>query len=261
MDIIVCLKRVPDTGVQIELDGLKIKQDRLPWVMNPYDEFALEEAIKIKEDQGATVTVLTVDNSDGASEVLKKAVAMGADQAVCIKGSIAAVADTDDPDGLTVARLLAAAIKQKPFDLILCGKQGTDLDRGMIGAAVAALLDIPVVSAIKKLELKDNKSASAEREVEGGLEVMEVTLPALFTAQKGLNEPRYPSLPGIMKAKKHEIIYIDPATLDVAVAGGAFKRQSLAHPKIERKNIKIEGEATQSASALAKALKEEVKVI
>ncbi|GMR04584.1 MAG: electron transfer flavoprotein subunit beta/FixA family protein [Thermodesulfobacteriota bacterium] len=260
MDIIVCLKRVPDTGVEIEIEegGLETKEAGLPWVLNPYDEYAVEEAVRIKERFAGRVTVITA-GSEGGEEVLKKAIAMGADEAVYVTD-----AGLKGLDGRGIAMVLSRVISKMPFDLILCGKQGTDTDSGMVGGAVAGLLNIPLVSAIKSLKVfPDKNHAEAHREVERGVEVIECPLPALFTAQKGLNEPRYPSLPGIMRAKKHEIRYLDLSSIGIKKEAfqSPFNREGLSHPALKRKGIIFKGDLGDAVNQTVKFLKEEIKVL
>src|SRR3990172_11871788 len=217
MNIIVCLKRVPDTGARLEIekDGMELKPD-FPWVLNPYDEFAIEEAIRIKERFGGSVTLITL-GSEGGEEILRRGVATGADVEVYVKDPL-----LKGLDEINIARVLSAAISTIPFDMILGGKQGTDMDSGVVGGALAGMLDIPLVSAVKRLNiLLEERRAQAFREVEGGTEeggteVVECALPALFTTHKGLNEPRYPTLSGIMRAKKQEIQYLDLNSIGIA---------------------------------------------
>lgn len=267
MDIIVCIKRVPDTAVKVEIDasGLEIKKD-VPWVMNPYDELAVEEALRIKEKFGGKVTLLHA-GAEGGEEILKKGLAMGADEAVYIKDpSLAA------PDSMTFAKVLSAVIKTKPFDVILCGRMGMDTASGLLGGALAALLKIPCVTAIKKLTFfthgadgPQGKMASAAREIEGGMETVQCPLPALFTTHRGLNEPRYPSLSGIMRSKKQEIKYITPASpaaaKDIAPDVTDLKRAALSYPASSRKSAILKGDASAQAKEAVKFLRDEVKII
>ncbi len=230
VDIIVCLKRVPDTGARVEIEGTGVREEGLDWVLNPYDEFGVEEALKIKAAHGGKVTVITA-GAPGGEDVLRKALAMGVDEAVYIKD--AGLKGADDHG---VSRVLAKAISRTPFDLILCGKQSTDAQAGYVGGALAGLLGIPLVSAIRELKIS-GKSFEAGREVEGGVETVEATLPAVLTAEKGLNEPRYPALAGIMRAKKQEIKYLDLPSLGInpEELENPLKRVSLTYPSIERK--------------------------
>lgn len=259
MDIIVCLKRVPEAGARIEIekDGLEIKSDQ--WILNPYDEFAVEEAIRIKERFGAMVTLINA-SAEGAEEILKRGIAMGADCAVYIKGPA-----LKGLNGLNIARVLATVISDMPFDLILCGKQATDDDSGVVGGAIAGLLHIPFVSAVKKLNIfPEERQAESIHEVEVGTEIVECRLPALFTTHKGLNEPRYPTLQGIMRAKKEGIKYINLDSPDLKPGDflkDNLKRVGLSCPQRARKGKTLKGDVRGQAIEAVKFLKDEVKVL
>ncbi|UCD56070.1 MAG: electron transfer flavoprotein subunit beta/FixA family protein, partial [Candidatus Hydrogenedentota bacterium] len=195
MKIIVLMKQVPDTEtkVQVKPGETTISTEGVTYVINPYDEFAIEEALKIKDAKGEGEVALVSLGWDKAAEALRTGLAMGADKAVHL----------NDPaflggDACSVAVALSKALKKMEYDLILCGKQAIDYDNHQVGVRVAELLEIPHVAVVTKLELQDGKAA-AHREVEGGTEVIETPLPAVITCQKGLNEPRYASLKGIMK--------------------------------------------------------------
>lgn len=160
MDIIACLKRVPDTGARLEIEsnGLEVKAD-FPWILNPYDEFAIEEAIRIRDRAGGKVTLIHA-GPEGGEEVLKKGIAMGADSAVYVKDP-----RLDGLDEVSIARVLTAVLSKFPFDMILCGKQGTDSDAGVVGSALAGLLNIPIVSAVKRLTLFPEERRRGTRRV------------------------------------------------------------------------------------------------
>ncbi len=262
MDIVVLVKQVPDTEalIQIAGDGVSIKTDNIKWVMNPYDEFAVEEALQIRDANEGTVTILTM-GTDKAVETIRTALAMGADQGVLINDPAA-----EGSDGLAVAKILAAALKDIPYDLIIAGQRGVDDDGYQVGAAVAEYMGIPQASLVIKEEISDGK-IKCDCSIEGGTVVTEAPLPVLFTTQRGLNEPRYASLPGIMKAKKKPLdqktladIGIDPST--VGLANRKVKIKAL-NPPPERKAVKmIEGETPEElAAALIKVLHEEAKVV
>jgi electron transfer flavoprotein beta subunit len=264
VNCVVCLKQVPDTETQIKIaqDGVSIVTDNIKWVMNPYDEYAVEEALRIKEKFGGEVTVVGV-GPKRVTESIRTALAMGADKGILV----------DDPsalgsDSLGVARILAAVIKDLDYNLILCGKQGVDDDYGVVGSNLAELLGIPQVSVVVKLEVSgDGASIKAHSEVEGGSLVIEAPLPALVTAQKGLNEPRYASLPGIMKAKKKplDVKTIADLGLDAAQVGEQGSKIKVVRltPPAERTAGKLmEGETPEEKAAnLAKLLRDEAKVI
>ncbi|MCX6145407.1 MAG: electron transfer flavoprotein subunit beta/FixA family protein [Ignavibacteriales bacterium] len=198
MKLAACINHVPDTAAKISIaaDGKTIDKTGVTYVISPYDEFAVEECLRLKEKNGGDVTVISL-GGDTHRETLRKALAMGADKAVLLK-------DDGVRDSFGVARALADELKELSPDIVFFGKQSVDYDDGAVGVMVAEMLGLPSVSVVVKLDIAGGK-ATAEREVEGGREVVETSLPAVFTAQKGLNEPRYPSLKGIMGAKSKPI--------------------------------------------------------
>lgn len=264
MNILVCLKQVPDTESQIKIapDGKAIVTDNIKWVMNPYDECAVEEALRIKEKFGGEVTIIGV-GPKRVTEAIRTALAMGADKGILV----------DDPaltgtDSLGTARVLAAVIKDLEYDMILCGKQGVDDDSAVVGSNLAELLGIPQVSVVVKLEISEDGSVvKAHKEVEGGAFVIEAALPVLITAQKGLNEPRYASLPGIMKAKKKPLDVKTIADLgvdagEVGETGAKIKVIQITPPEERVAGKMVEGETPQEkADKLASLLHEEAKII
>jgi electron transfer flavoprotein beta subunit len=262
MDIVVLVKQVPDTEslVQIAGDGVSIKKDDIKWVMNPYDELAVEEALRIKEAKGGTVTIVSV-GAPKAQETIRTALAMGADKGLLINDPKA-----EGGDALATARILSAALKNLPFDLIIAGQRAVDEDNYQVGAAVAEFLGIPHIALVAKVELPDGR-IRCQRAVEGGSVTVEAPLPALFTTQRGLNEPRYASLPGIMKAKKKPLevktiaeLGVDPAR--VGAAGRKVVVKALRMPP-ERKAVRmIKGETPEAVAAeLVRVLHEEAKLI
>ena len=264
MNIIACIKQVPDTETQIKIDpaGKSIVKDDIKWVMNPYDEFAVEEALRLKEKFGGEVTVVGL-GPKRVTESLRTALAMGADKAVLISDPA-----LDGSDSLATAKALAAAIKGLEYDIILAGQRGVDEDSGIVGSALADMLGIPSISLAVKLEVaEDGKSAKVNRPVEGQTLVIETSLPALITAQKGLNEPRYASLPGIMKAKKKPLEEKTVADLgiDASEVGEGARKLTIIQltPPPQRAAGKIvDGETPEEkAAALAKLLRQEAKVI
>jgi electron transfer flavoprotein beta subunit len=264
VNILVCLKQVPDTETQIKIapDGMSIATENIKWIINPYDEYAVEEALRLREKFGGEVTIIGV-GPKRVTESIRTALAMGADKGILV----------DDPaitgsDSLGIARILAAVIKDLDYDIILCGKQGVDDDYGIVGSILAELLGIPQISVILKLEVSEDAStAKAHREVEGGTLVIESPLPALITAQKGLNEPRYASLPGIMKAKKKPLDVKTIADLDldasqVGEAGTKIKIMQITPPEEREAGKIVEGETPQEmAINLVRLLHEEAKII
>ena len=262
MQIVVLVKQVPDTEslVQIASDGQSIRTEDIKWVMNPYDEFAVEEALRISKAHGGTVTILGFGPKK-AVETIRTGLAMGAEKGIHILDPVA-----DGSDGLATAKLLAAALRQMPYDLIIGGMRAVDEDKYQVGAAVAEYLNIPQITQVIKEEIVDGK-ITCESVTEGGTVVTEAALPVLFTAQRGLNEPRYASLPGIMKAKKKPIEVKTVADLgvdakEVGAANNKVRVVQMSYPP-ERTAIRmIEGEtAEEQATELVRILKEEAKVL
>jgi len=251
MDIIVCIKQVPDTTTVIEIDpsGKDIVRNGITNIISPYDEFAIEEALQLKEAQGGTVTLLTL-GPDSATEVIRSGLAMGADSAIHVlhEGSPMAL------DSVTTAKLLAKSLAGKQFDLVLCGRQAIDDDASQMGSLLAELLDIPQVSMIINLEINDGV-VKAKRTIEGAVQVVESRLPILLTAQKGLNEPRYPSLKGIRMAKKKPVETINASDLGVSL-----------EPKVVLESLSLPparpaSQIVDNVTELARLLHEEIKVI
>jgi electron transfer flavoprotein beta subunit len=260
MKIVVCVKQVPDTETRVKIApaGNAISEtDVANWIPSPYDEFAIEEAIRIKEAKGGEVVLVTA-GPDRAQSALRTGLAMGADSAVHVKD-----ASLDATDTLGTARALAAAIRTlAPFDLVLCGQQGVGGDNSQIPGMLAELLDLPQVTVAVKIEVGDGK-ATVERETDGGREVWETSLPAIVSAQKGLNEPRYASLKGIMAAKKKPVQVVDAAALglDAAALAPKVKVASMELPPSRPPVRMIEGDPAAQASELIRLLHEEAKVI
>ena len=264
MNIIVCIKQVPDTEAQIKIapDGKSIAETDIKWVMNPYDEYGVEEALRLKEKFGGEVTVVGLGQKRVA-ETIRTALAMGADKGVLVTDPA-----LDGSDSLAVAKALAAAIKTLSYDMIFTGQRGVDDDSGLVGAAIAEYLDIPQISIITKLEVsEDGKTVKANRPVEGETLVVEANTPVLITTQKGLNEPRYASLPGIMKAKKKPLEEKSVAALGLNAAefgkdARKLKIVALTPPPQRAAGKIIDGDSPQTKAAqLAKLLHEEAKVI
>jgi electron transfer flavoprotein beta subunit len=247
--IAVCLKRVPDTTTKIVLspDGKSIDEAGVKFVPNPYDEYALEEALKLREAAGTGETVVYSLGADAAQETIRSALAMGFDRGVHLQAAGTA-------DGLEVARALAAELKGSSYDLILFGKLAVDDCNHQVGVMVAELLGLPCITAVAHLTV-GNGALEAEREVEGGTEVAAAPLPAVLTCDKGLNTPRLPSLKGIMAAKKKPLD-VKP----VPVGGGTVTALGLSLPA-ERKAGQIVGEGADAVPALIRLLREEAKVI
>ncbi|MEW9672124.1 electron transfer flavoprotein subunit beta [Ammoniphilus sp. 3BR4] len=254
MNIFVILKQTFDTEEKISIQNGQISEDGVEFIINPYDEYAIEEAVKLKEENGGEVIVLTVGPARSES-ALRTALAMGADKAVRIE-------QEEECDEYTVAKWLAATIRNRPFDLILGGNMAVDSGSGQVALRVAEELDIAHVSSITKLALDDRK-ATIERDVEGDLEVIEVSLPVLVTAQQGLNEPRYPSLPGIMKAKKKPLEVISIKDLGLSQEETQARTTVIDQylPAKKQAGRVLQGELKQQVSELAQLLRTEAKVI
>ncbi len=249
MDLFVCIKRVPDSAAKIRVgaDGKAIDPAGVEHVISPYDEIALERAVQIREAAGGSVTAICFGPPEATKEI-RQALAMGADKAIHLK-------DKGGSRGpLGVARVLAGAIRGRTFDAILFGRQSIDADNSAVGIIVARLLDLPVVSLVTKLDLAGGKGI-AHREAEGGTEVVEVTLPAVFTAQRGLAEPRYPSIKGIMMARKKPI-----EEIDAPAPSGRLEIEKLSPPP-DRPPGKIVGKGKDAVPDLVRLLRQEAKVI
>lgn len=258
MIVFVCIKQVPDTETRIKLtsDSQQIDTSGIKWIINPYDEFAVEEAIRFKEkNSAARVTAVTIGPKSRVNNALLTAMAMGADDSILI--------DTEmELDSLTAAKALAAAIKKEgEFALIYGGKLAIDGNVAAVPQMLAELLDIPHVSVVSKMDYETG-SVTAEREVEGGTkEIYTVKLPAMIAANKGLNKPRFASLPGIMKAKKKPIVEIALSDLGISNDGVKVKYTNFALPN-ERPPCKmITGEPQQQVDELVSLLQTEAKLL
>jgi len=256
MKIYVMMKRTFDTEEKIVIQNGKIIDDSVEFIINPYDEYAIEEAIRLRDEHGGEVTVITVGEADAEKE-LRTALAMGADKAVLIDSE-----ELEELDALSTATLLASYLKTHDADIILGGNVAVDGGSGQVGPQVAELLDIPQVTTITKLDVDGNK-ATVVRDVEGDQEIIEVSLPVLVTAQQGLNDPRYPSLPGIMKAKRKplETLEIDDLDLDEENVYAKTKTVEIFLPPQKQAGRVIEGNVKEQVVDLISLLKTEAKVI
>lgn len=263
MNVIVCVKQVPDTEapVRIKPDGSGIDQTGLNLVMNYYDEHATEAGLRLREQFGGTVTLISA-GPERAKEALRTGLAMGADEAVLVADPA-----LDGADYLGVARVLAAVISTLPHDVVICGKLSTDDNAGIVGPALAEYLGLPQATAIAHLEADAAGSgAVVHREVEGGVEVLQVPFPAVLTVERSLNEPRYPSLPGIMKAKRKEIktLTLEGLRLTTAEVGPAAARTvlaGLAAPPKRAAGRMVEGDPDEAVAAIVAFLKNEAKIL
>ncbi len=259
MKILVMIKQVPDTATQVKIasDGRAIDTAGITWIVSPYDEFALEEALRIKEKRGQGEVVAVSLGPDRIKEALRSCLAMGADRAIHLRDSAWEAADT-----LATSRALAAVIKQEGPGLALFGRQAIDDDMGAVAAQVAELLGWPCASWIMEEAIDaDGKSVRVGRQVEGGLEVFDLPLPAVISAQKGLNEPRYPTLKGIMGAKKKEIKDVKAADLGIAAESPALSVVKLEALPPRPPGRIIPGEPPEAVKELVRSLREDAKAI
>ncbi len=250
MNIAVCVKRVPDSEARIKIapGGASLDEAGVKFVLNPYDEFAVEEALRRRDAAGTGEVVIVCLGPPAAQETIRTALAMGADRGVLLQ------ADGMPADGLSAAAALATELRDGAYDLILFGKMAIDDYNQQVGPMVAELLDLPCVTAVAELDLAGT-GGTAHREVEGGIEVVEFPLPAVLTTDKGLNEPRYPALKGIMAAKKKPL-----ETKPVTLAPGAVEIIAMTPPP-ERAAGRIVGEGAAAVAELVRLLREEAKVI
>lgn len=267
MKLIVCIKQVPATESKLTIrqDGTDIERAGLSFVVNPYDEFAVEEALQIKERLGTgevTVFSLRSHSTQKPEEALRTCLAMGADKAIMLSDPA-----FEGGDGYTTALVLAAAARHLSFDLLLFGKQAVDDDGSAVGIQVAELLGIPHVAVVNKLDVNaSTRSIVAHRQIEGGIEVVEAPLPALVTCQKGLNEPRYPSLQGIMKAKQKPLEIWNREAMGlgsdtIGATGAKLTVVRLERPPTRPPGRIIPGDAATAVKELVRLLHEEAKII
>ena len=260
MNIYVFVKRVPDTESKIRVDHNtnSIIQEGLNFVLSPYDEYAMEEALQLREAKGGKVTAVSV-GPDETTVILKKCLAMGADEAILIKDD-----SGEQYDGLRIAKIIAKALEAnlQDYDLLLFGKQAVGSDNSQVPAMVAELLGLPQVNVVTKLEIEGN-SAVAHREIEGATEKIAFELPAIVSAQKGLNEPRYETLKGIMMAKKKQIpvIALQDLGLDEGDLAPQLEIVKMEGPPPREAGRVIEDEPEVAAKKLVEFLRQEAKVV
>ena len=248
MKIAVCISHVPDTTTKVKIaaDGKSIDPAGVTYIINPYDEFGIEAALQLKEKHGGETIALSV-GKESSKEVMRKAYAMGIDKGILVK--------TDaDLDSYSVAKNLSDVLKEINPDIIFFGKQSIDYDAHQVGNLVAEMMGIPSISVVVGLTVENGK-ITAEREIEGGKEIVEASLPAAVSAQRGLNNPRYPNLKGIMQAKSKQIEERQPTYTDNKTEVLAM---TLPKPKAKGKII---GSDVSSVPELVKLLREEAKVI
>ena len=248
MNILVCISQVPDTTAKIQVsgDGISIEKAGVKFILNPYDEFAIEEGLRLRERFGGTVTALTV-GTETSKEILRTALAMGVDKAGIVK--------TDATlDSFNVAENIANYAKSIIPDIVIFGRQSIDFDSSGMAPMVAEMLDLPSISVVSSWSIENN-TIIAERDIEGGKEVLSCTLPCVISAQKGLNDPRYPKLPDIMKAKSKPIEEIAPSH-----GASLVSLTSMALPSSKRVGM-IVGDSEAEITSIVTALHEQAKVI
>jgi electron transfer flavoprotein beta subunit len=256
MNIFVIMKRTFDTEEKIAIKNGKVSEDGATFIINPYDEYAIEEALKLREEHGGIVTVVTIGEEEAKKE-LRTALAMGADKAVLINDE-----DVEDGDQFSTSTILATYLKDKDVDIVLAGNVSVDGGTGQVGPRLAVELGISAVTMITKLTVAGNM-ATIERDQEGDLEIVEVPLPLLVTCQQGLNEPRYPSLPGIMKAKKKplETLEMDDLDLDEEDVQAKISSVEIFLPPAKEAGKILKGDTNQQVNELIMLLRTEAKVI
>lgn len=249
MKVVVCIRRVPDTAARIKIsaDGKSIDTSDVEFVMNPYEEYALEQAVQLKEKSGGEVIAVTL-GPEKTTQVIMKILALGADKAIHLK------ADSFPDDPSAIARVLANELMTLEFDVLLFGKKGVDDDNQQVGQMTAELLGVPLTTQVVKLDISNGK-ATAQREVEGGALVVESTLPAAFTAEKDLTVPRYASLRELVAARKKPI-----TVKEVSPSSSSLEVLSVQYPP-PRARGKIVGKGVEAVPQLVKLLHEEAKVI
>ncbi|MFZ9977543.1 MAG: electron transfer flavoprotein subunit beta/FixA family protein [Candidatus Kapaibacteriota bacterium] len=248
MNILVCISQVPDTTAKIQVsgDGISIEKAGVKFILNPYDEFAIEEGLRLRERFGGTVTALTV-GTETSKEILRTALAMGVDKAGIVK--------TDATlDSFNVAENIANYAKSIIPDIVIFGRQSIDFDSSGMAPMVAEMLDLPSISVVSSWSIENN-TITAERDIEGGKEILSCTLPCVISAQKGLNDPRYPKLPDIMKAKSKPIEEIAPSH-----GASLVSLTSMALPSSKRVGM-IVGDSEAEITSIVTALHEQAKVI
>lgn len=257
MNIFVLVKRTFDTEEKISVANGKINEDSAEFIINPYDEYAIEEAIQVRDEHGGEVTVVTIGSEESEKE-LRTALAMGADKAVLINIED----DLEEADEFTTAKIIVEYLKDKEADLIIAGNVAIDGGSGQVGPRVAESLGMNYVTTITALEI-DGTSVKITRDVEGDSETIETSLPLLVTAQQGLNDPRYPSLPGIMKAKRKplEALELDDLDLDEDDVEAKTETVEVFLPAEKEAGRILEGDLADQVNELVTLLKTEAKVI
>ena len=256
MNIVTCIKQTFDTEAKIVIDNGQVSDQGVNLIVNSYDEYAVEEAIRLKEKNGGEVVVVSV-GGDKTHEALRYCLAMGADRAVLIQDPA-----MEHTDNLGCAVAMAKLISQMEYDLVFCGKEAVDDGAAQVPSMLAEKLNLPQANVLTALEIADGK-ATATKEIDGGSEVLEMQLPAVFSAQKGLNEVRYASLPGIMKAKRKELKVVSLADLELSAEDVAAKSELVVAelPPARKAGRVLAGEIDEMVAELVSLLKDEAKVI
>jgi electron transfer flavoprotein beta subunit len=262
MHVVICVKQVPDTETKIRVKDGQVDHSETKYVVNPYDEYAIEEGLRIKERLGEGKITLISTGPERTKDALKSGLAVGADEAIHLVDQA-----FEGSDPYATALILSKALQKIDYDIVFCGKQGVDEDHAQVGIILAELLDIPHVSVVTLLEISDDrKSVLAHREVEGGHEVVAAPLPVVITAQKGLNEPRYASIKGIMAVKKKAIpewnageIGVDAESVGAKAARIAFTEVTL--PPERAGGRVFDEDPVQDAIKVAHLLRDEAKIL
>jgi len=262
MHVVICVKQVPDTETKIKVKDGQVDHAETKYVVNPYDEYAVEEGLRVKERLGDSKITLLSTGPERAKDALKSGLAVGADEAIHLVDEA-----FEGSDPYATALILSRALQKLDYDIIFCGKQGVDEDHAQVGIILAELLDVPHVSVVTKLEISDDqKYVVAHREVEGGHEVVQAPLPAVITAQKGLNEPRYASIKGIMAVKKKVIpewnadfLGVQADSVGVGAAKMVFTEVTLPAERLGGKVLNED--PVQDAKKVAHLLRDEAKIL
>jgi electron transfer flavoprotein beta subunit len=257
MNIVVCIKQVPDTtDVRIDPATNTLVREGVPSIINPFDMYAIEEALRLREKHGGKVTIISMGPPQ-VTDALKEAISLGADEAILLSDRAFAGADT-----WATSYTLSLGIKKlETYDLVLCGKQAIDGDTAQVGPGVAEFLDIPQVTYVKKIEQMDDKKATVWRMTEDGYDVVETSLPAMFTVVKEINEPRLPSLKGKMRAKsyqpavwKADDLKADPK--NIGLNGSPTNVVKIFTPPVRSGGVMLQGEVNEAVEKVVNGLKE-----
>ena len=260
MKIICLVKEVPDSESKIIIQDGKIDESGIKFIPSTYDEYGVEEALKLKETSGEHQAIILTFGTERARKVMESAMAMGTDEGFLVADNSAPLCDSH-----STAKVLAAAIKKIGFDLIFAGKQAIDDDSAQVGVRVAELLNIPHASVVNKFEFANGK-VKIERQTQSGQEVIEMPIPCVVTCQKGLNEPRYPSLKNIMAVKKKprtvwSLADIGLGANDVGEAGSFTVVKALLPPPQKSSGRVIDGEPEDAVKELVRSLREDAKAL